>query len=419
MSAIRKSFPVLAAFEILSGTSLAGQNDYYLSVPLQHAIMRVDATTLTATPFATFVNHPFYGYFDAAGNFLVPDHLLSSVLKIDPNGNGSVVTFGGFLTSPLATIKDRNSNDIIATDLFQHTVVRVDANGSQTLIHDALTSNGLLYGPGGLQFDDAGNLYVANNTGSTILKIDRQSNISLFSASPLIKTPGAIAIDGAGNMFVPMYDGNTIVRFRLDTAEAEIFAQDPALMIRPNDLKFSRGGRLLTTTRLSNLLEIDALGNITELFKQPGWADILGVAVPADAQSCTGRFIEYGTGLAGTAGIVPKLRALFAPCPGERVGIEFRDFLGGTSAIVAFGFASANVPAFGGSLLVDLAPPGSIVLLGFPGNGAGEGDLTIQFTLDANPGFVGLSLFMQTLATDPGSPVGVSLSNGLEMRIGS
>lgn len=411
---------VVGVLAALGAGATAGSNDYFLSVPFQGSIERIDEATLTAAPapFLAGLHTPFYGYHDVGGDLLIPDHVFGGIVRVDPQGQGSFLTAGGWLTSPLAVIRDPGGY-AIAADKYQRTIVRVDAAGNQTLVHDAASSNGLLIGPGGLAFDPDGNLYIGNNFGDTILKMDPQGNLSVFSADPLIKTPGGIVIDGAGNMFVAMYDGNQIVRFRLDTGAAEVFAKDLNLMIRPSDLKLSRGGRLLTTTRLSNLVEIDVLGNVTELYKSPGWGDILGVSRPGDALPCTGRFESYGAGVAGSGGVVPELRARFSPCPGEAIALEWRGFLGGAPAILAIGLQAAAVPAFGGALLVDLSPPGLILPLTLPGNGPGDGALALAFTLDPNPATTGLSIHFQTLAADPGAAAAVSLSNGLRMTIGS
>lgn len=398
----------------------AGTNDYFLSVPFQGSIERIDQGTLQASPspFLVGLHTPFYGYHDQNGDLLIPDHVFGGIVKIDPLGQGSFLTAGGWLTSPLAVIDDPQGY-AIAADKYQRTIVRVDSAGNQTLVHDATTSGGLLLGPGGLAFDPDGNLYIGNNFGDTILKMDPQGNLSVFSASSLIQTPGGIVIDGSGNMFVSMYDGNRIVRFRLDTGEAESFAQDLALMVRPSDLKLTRGGRLLTTTRLANLVSIDALGNVTELFKNVAWGDILGVSRPDDWAKCTGRILEVGVGTKGTGGFVPEMHGLFSPCPGEAFALEWKGFNGNAPAILAVGLAPANVPAFGGTLMVDLSPPGLIQPIVLPGTGPGGGELTIEFTLPANPSLTGLSVYLQTLAADAGAPAAVALSNGLQMIVGS
>lgn len=421
MSGLRlRGLGLVAGVGLWAGASgaIAGEQDYFLSVALKSSIFRVDSVTKQATPFASGLGVPFYGFFTTAGDFYVPDRLFGAVFRIGPTGQVSVVSAGGWLSTPVAIVPDPGGG-LVATDLFQGTVVHVAFDGTQTLIHDAASSGGLLVGPGGLDFDPDGNLYVANNIGDTIVKITPQGAISLFSADPLIQAPGGVAIDGAGNMFVAMYTGNRIVRFRLDTGAAEVFSEDINQMIRPNDLKLSRSGGLLTTTRLSNLLRVDALGQITQEFQDLTFGEIVGVSVPEDATRCSGRFERYGAGTAGSGGFVPELRAIFSPCPGHDVALEWRDFLGGAPGLLLFGVKAANVPWMGGTLLVDLAAPSALVPLVLPGAGAGNGDLTLQFQVDPNPALVGATFHFQTVVADPQGGHGVALSNGLRETIGS
>ena len=408
----------LVAVTACAGMLSAAEDDYYISVALKSGIYRVDATTLVAEPFAVGLGIPFYGFHDEAANFYVPDRALGAIFRIDPAGGIHPITAGGLISSTVAIVRDPTGG-IMATDLPQNHVVRVGFDGTQTLVHDAVTSGGLLNGPGGLAFDRDGNLYVANNIGNTIVKIDPSGVITPWSASPLISAPGGVAIDGSGNMFVAMYDTSQIVRFRLDTAEAEVFAQAPLLMIKPNDLKLSRTGGLLTTTKASNLLRIDALGQVSEIYKNVQFGEIVGVAVPKDWDPCDGTFEPYGAGKPGEGGVVPEMRALFSPCPGEEIALEWRGFAGGIGGLFFIGFAATNVPLLGGSLLVDLSGPHAAVPLVFPGSGPGAGELTIPFTVDANPALVGLKVYFQTLGIDPAATFGVSFSNGVEEVIGS
>ena len=59
------------------------------------------------------------------------------------------------------------------------------------------------------------------------------------------------------------------------------------------------------------------------------------------------------------------------------------------------------------------APWGQVPLVYPPG-----GELSLVFAYPDDPSLAGVSLFVQALAADPGAPGGVSMSNGLEERIG-
>lgn len=101
------------------------------------------------------------------------------------------------------------------------------------------------------------------------------------------------------------------------------------------------------------------------------------------------------------------------------LALEMRDFLGGAYSNLFVGLNDAVIPFAGSNVLVDLSSPFVLVPLTLPGQGPGEGDLTIPFILPDDPTFLGLTLKYHMLAVDPGAPHGVSFSNGLSETIGS
>jgi len=292
------------------------------------------------------------------------------------------------------------------------------------LMHDNVSAGGLLDYPDGMAFDQDGNLYVANLGNDTIVKIDPAGNATLFSDDQeLIAAPGGLAIDGAGNLFVANYVTHTISRFRLDTGAGEVFAgPDTSKIFSPNDLKLSRGGGLIAAGKPGKVVRIDALGQMTQLFDDAFVGELDGVSVLADEQPCDGRYVTYGAGTAGSGGFVPQFRGIFSPCPGQIIGFELIDFRGGAPAILFVGdnaLPQDTVFLKGASLLVN--PAGNLflpIVLSLPGSGAGEGDARLQFTFPDDPGLVGLNLYHQVFASDPGAAKGVSASNGLLEVIG-
>src|SRR5690606_34396770 len=101
------------------------------------------------------------------------------------------------------------------------------------------------------------------------------------------------------------------------------------------------------------------------------------------------------------------------------VQLTLDDVLGGTSGFAFAGFAQATQPFKGGVLHVFpfalSVPLGN--LGGAPG-APGDGGLTVPVNLPADPGLSGVSVFLQGAFVDPGAPVGVSLTQGLEMILG-
>jgi sugar lactone lactonase YvrE len=418
---ISRFAPLLAL--ALAPFAAAGDQDFYVSAPLGGGIWKGDPKTGTSTPHALGLLIPHYGWFAQDGTFYVPDRGWPALIKIAPNGQVSALSAGGFFVKPVTCIPSLDGNALVVSEGEADMILRVDlATGAQSVMFDNTTAGGLLDSPDGLAYDDAGNLYVANLAGHTIVKIDPQGNASVFADQTMINQPGGLAIDGAGNLFVANYAASNIVRFRLDTGIGEVFAANHSIMPNPNDLKLSRSGGILTSTRASNVCRVDALGNIVVEWSDPTLGELVGVAVPEDATLCTGRFTTYGEGKAGTGGIVPQLRAIFSPCAGQTVAIEIRDFVGGAPALVVLGtqtLAQGAVKVAGASLLVD--PAGALfttIPLVLPGTGAGNGDLTLQFVVPDLPGIAGAEFAYQVLAGDAGATFGVSASNGLHEVIG-
>jgi len=419
----------LLAFALTSTAATAqfDPDDYFVSVPFTTApgVYRVDADTGVATPFAVPLGIPHYGWFGNDGNLYVPDRGIPGLVKVESDGTATAITTGGFFDKPVTCIPTPDDTAWVVSDMGVHKIVRVDYDGTQTLMHDNTSANGLLNWPDGLAYDDAGNLFVANLGNDTIIKIDTAGKATLFSDdAALLRAPGGIAIDGAGNLFVANYDLHTIARFDLETGLGEVFAgPDTSLMARPNDLKLSRKGGLLVSGRNGRVSRVDALGNITIMNENPALSELDGVSVFEDSEPCTGRYETYGEGLAGSGGFAPQFNAIFSPCAGQTIALEFRDFLGGTPALLVFGtdpLPNGALNLKGAPLLVD--PGGALFLtlgLFFPGSGAGNGDLTLQFVVPANPALAGLELYHQVFAADASTPGGVSASNGLQETFGN
>ncbi|MHC5209146.1 MAG: Vgb family protein [Planctomycetota bacterium] len=396
----------------------AQDDDYYISVPSFGAIFRVDAETGVPTPFAAGMAVPFYGVWADDGNLYMPDRTLGVVFRVGPTGDVSTLTAGGFLESPITAVLAPD-DALIVSDIFLQTIVHVDAVGTQTLIADAVSSNGLLDGPGGLAMGSDGLVYVSNNLSNSVVVLDPDTGDvqPVSDGQGLLDDAGGIVVDNAGNAYVANYGSNTIVRILLETGEARIFCDDPA-MISPNDVRLAPQGGLHVTTKNSSLVHIDARGQLTLLHNEPTFGAYDGVAMKAYRTPCNGAFVPYGTGLAGAGGFEPRLRGLFAPCPGVSAAIEMEQIAGGALGSLAWGLSPVSVPFKQGQLLVSLGPPGGLIPLAFPGVGPGGGALTLDFQIPQVASLIGVSVYLQVLVSDPGAPAGVAMSNGLEERIG-
>lgn len=124
---------------------------------------------------------------------------------------------------------------------------------------------------------------------------------------------------------------------------------------------------------------------------------------------------QYGTGTAGTGGLVPVLASTGgAPRVGNPgYGFRVSNAVGGSGVFLVIGFGPAALPYQGGTILIDLFLPVfpiGLALSGAPG-AAGSGVATLPISID--PTMVGISVFNQGFVIDPGNPTGFAWTNGL------
>jgi len=126
----------------------------------------------------------------------------------------------------------------------------------------------------------------------------------------------------------------------------------------------------------------------------------------------------YGAGLAGAGGLVPSLDATGTAAAGGSITLQIRDFVGGALTILLVNLAPASLPAFGGTVLVDVGSGLAIWPMVLPGvQGApGDGDLDLTETVPDELACV--SVYLQQLGSDAAAIRGVSMTNGLEIHFG-
>ncbi len=117
----------------------------------------------------------------------------------------------------------------------------------------------------------------------------------------------------------------------------------------------------------------------------------------------------YGTGLAGSGAVEPRLSLLDRPLLGLTAHVELSQGLGAAPAAfwIAFG-GTASVSILGGTVLV--AGP----ILAVPTSLDSSGIAVLPLALPSDPTLQGLRLNLQGLVVDPGAPAGVSMTGGLE-----
>ena len=130
---------------------------------------------------------------------------------------------------------------------------------------------------------------------------------------------------------------------------------------------------------------------------------------------------NYGTGIAGTGGVVPHLGdSGGSPRPhNASYAWELQDGVGGGVAILVAGTGAWSVPLKGGTLLVNLTPgtySTFLLPLGGAAGSPGAGSRTFPFPTPVLD-FVGLTVYGQFAVLDAGAVQNVALSEGLSLTI--
>ena len=124
---------------------------------------------------------------------------------------------------------------------------------------------------------------------------------------------------------------------------------------------------------------------------------------------------QYGSGSAGTGGVVPVLGASGPFRLGEQVSLRFKGLPASSLGAVTVSFAASDLPntPWLGTTGHNWPWIGFYYLFSSPGEGlTNSGDLVISFTVDAaTVGFGGL--YLQSYWSDPGHPFAISSTAGL------
>jgi hypothetical protein len=243
--ATKAALPSVAGLEVDAGGNL------YL--PDGDRIRRIDAGTGVITTVAG-PGAAARGYgtaHDAAGNLYIADYDANRVRKVDTLGNASVIAGtgafgwsgdGGLATSarlygPTAVALDGAGNVYIA-DTLNDRVRRVDTSGyistyagNGTGVGSPPTPDGTLataarvWGPTGLAFDASGDIYIAEQYGHRVRKVDAATNVittvagggpSLGDGGPAtsaaLDRPTTLAFDGLGNLYIAETEGARVRR---------------------------------------------------------------------------------------------------------------------------------------------------------------------------------------------------------------
>ena len=140
-------------------------------------------------------------------------------------------------------------------------------------------------------------------------------------------------------------------------------------------------------------------------------------ALEAVGRPLPGAAEPYGEGLAGTGGLVPTLETRGGlPFQGNDLfGIVLEGALPGAPAFGLVSLAPFSAPFEGGTLLVDLTIPSSMIV---PRLTNPSGQAVVNLPLPPDPNLVGLEAWAQFAVVDPEGIAGYAFTAGLHLTIG-
>jgi sugar lactone lactonase YvrE len=236
--------PATALGGALFGATFDAAGNLWVANPamVNSTVVEFSASQLGAsgspTPAVTLsgaaLNGPEGLAFDFGGNLWVVNAGSSTVIEFTPNQLGAsgsptpAVTLsatGGSLNNPVGLAFDPNGNLWVAnytsSTVVAFTPSQLVPSGSPMPVVTLSPAGGSLSGPEGLAFDGSGNLWVANNTSSTVVEFVMNQlgsptpQVTLSATTGSLNRPVGLVFDLSGNLWVANGGGNTVVQFAL------------------------------------------------------------------------------------------------------------------------------------------------------------------------------------------------------------
>ena len=233
--------------------------------------------------------------FDSAGylyaSMETPPHTGESIVKFTPGGVGSVFVSAG-LSDPGGLAFDNGGNLYVANQL-ANTITKTTPGGVGSVFASTGLSN-----PIGLAFDRSGNLYVTNNHNNTIERFTPGGVGSVFASTGL-SNPYGLAFDASGNLYVANNGNNTIERFT-PGGVGSVFASTG--LSGPGGLAFDSSGNLFAVNFNNNTIEEFTPGGVGSVFASTGLSSPTFIAIEPGLSSVPepSSFVLLALAAAGT-----------------------------------------------------------------------------------------------------------------------
>jgi sugar lactone lactonase YvrE len=201
-----------------SGMTVDTAGNTYIGDTGNNQIVKIDpqgnASVLAISGLSPALSSPAGVVLDGSGNLYVADSGNHRVVKVTAAGGGSVVSMGSVtLSSPQGVALDQSGNLFVA-DTGNNRIVEVTAAGADSVF--SITGLGTaLSAPTGLAVGVTGNLYIADSANSRVVIVAAGgaagSAVSITGLSTALDTPKGVAVDAQGNIYIADTNNNRIV----------------------------------------------------------------------------------------------------------------------------------------------------------------------------------------------------------------
>jgi sugar lactone lactonase YvrE len=172
---------------------------------------------------------------------------------VQPHGGKSGAASAARLISPegIAIAPD---GTLYVSDYVGNRVYRMQPDGSLVTVagggseYEGPATKSNIFGPAGLAFDQSGNLYIADNLGGAIRRVDQNGMLTTFAAihgaGANLNSPLGLAFDAAGVLYAGDFSGDVVaIRPDRSTFTVDLSAIPPPAVI-PGYVAFDSEGNL-------------------------------------------------------------------------------------------------------------------------------------------------------------------------------
>ncbi len=251
----------LALAVAVLATSISGRADTLYVSTYSSTILKFASDGSGSLFYSGGLQGPMGLAFDGAGNLYVADRYTYEISKITPDGTRSVFANTGLSQETWGLAFDGAVN-LYSANHGNNTVTKYAPDGSASVF----ASTGLSR-PSALAFDQAGNLYVANEgTGSGYIEKFTADGAPVLFASTGSRSPVGLAFDSAGRLYATSYYDDTLLQFTPEGA-GTVFAHTG---YEPMGLAFDRAGNLYVADAGAHTIETFAPDGTHSVFANSG-----------------------------------------------------------------------------------------------------------------------------------------------------